>query len=309
MLQGRVVVSGVVALASLWMFRFVPDHVLRSGSIAGHTMASREGPSALVRSLRPSYPYSIVPGGAYSPTELRVAQSKDPVVRKHYLDFDVKQAKLVRLVDDRYQYVSYRVREQVYWTKQRLRIPRGELLLTDRCHYARARCGNRLSDTPHKDLSAQEPPTSALSLPPVSTDLLPELTLSSPPESEPLVPDSRTAATIMPLMTKLSLPEVFPDHFYTSISPVVGDPSTAGSFPATGGGVSSRLRSSPALPDNSDAAVSMVQSPPDPESPTNTSPIPEPATMYLFIVIVVFAGWSSFRKSHKIQAKIPQWGP
>ena len=44
-------------------------------------------PSAIVRSLRPNFPYSVIAGGAYSPGELRFADNKDAVVRAHYADF------------------------------------------------------------------------------------------------------------------------------------------------------------------------------------------------------------------------------
>src|SRR5215467_132697 len=35
-----------------------------------------------------------------------------------------------------------------YWTRRPMRIPNGEVLLTDGRLYARARCGNRISETP-----------------------------------------------------------------------------------------------------------------------------------------------------------------
>jgi hypothetical protein len=68
------------------------------------------------------------------------------VVKTHYGDFVVPRVKFVRTSEDRYAYVSYRRHDQVLWTQQKLRIPKGELLLTDGTNLARARCGNRLSE-------------------------------------------------------------------------------------------------------------------------------------------------------------------
>ena len=42
---------------------------------------------ALVRALRPAYPYSVIPGGIYSRAELAAQSASDQLVRKHYSDF------------------------------------------------------------------------------------------------------------------------------------------------------------------------------------------------------------------------------
>ena len=163
----------------VYLFHFQPNSTLWLDQ--GTTLPAVEGPSALVRSLRPSYPYSVIPGGVYSLRELEFADGRDTVVRSHYANFDVKNAKLVSLTDDRYQYVSYRLKDQVYWTNKKLRIPKGELLLTDGISYARARCGNRLSDKPGNAVSVNEPSSSMLSLGPVTPVTLPNLALAEPP--------------------------------------------------------------------------------------------------------------------------------
>lgn len=124
------------------------------------------------RALRPNYPYSVIPGGAYSAAELRYSIAKDPVVRAHYAGFDFRSARLVTLTNDRFQYVSFRLKNKVYWTHSKIRIPKGEILLTDGVHFARTRCGNRLCDTTQTETTAAEPPLQALSLPPFSFQLL-----------------------------------------------------------------------------------------------------------------------------------------
>lgn len=104
--------------------------------------------SAFVRSIRPVYPYSVISGGVYSSRELRDSIVRDAIVASHYAGFDIAHAQLVRTTVSTFRYVSYRKNKQVIWTRKMLRIPKGELLLSDGSSFARARCGNRLSSTP-----------------------------------------------------------------------------------------------------------------------------------------------------------------
>jgi hypothetical protein len=53
--------------------------------------------------------------------------------------------------------MSYRVGDQIYWTKRRLILHEGEQILTDGDTTIRGRCGNRLSETPMVPTSGQEP--------------------------------------------------------------------------------------------------------------------------------------------------------
>ena len=151
------------------------------GPIAGNTVPPSQPLPAFVRSLHPNYPYSVIPGGAYSAAELRYVNRKDDAVRAHYADFNLRTAHLVQLTEDHYQYVSYRVKNQIYWTKKRLRIPQGEYLLTDGVHFARTRCGNRLSDTPRQQISSSEPDPTMLSQPPIRPEFLAKLDLTQSP--------------------------------------------------------------------------------------------------------------------------------
>ena len=137
-----------------------------SGSlISRNILRPAHAVSSFMRALRPNYPYSVVPGGVYSPAELRSALERDPVVRDHYAGFNAKAARLVTLAEDRFQYVSYRQNNKVYWTSKKLRISKGEVLLTDGQNFARTRCGNRLSATLHGPTSPQEPSSAQLILP------------------------------------------------------------------------------------------------------------------------------------------------
>jgi hypothetical protein len=294
--KNRLVSVGLCALALVWLIHFATNHFRQFGPLAGRTAPTSEGPSALVRSLRPSYPYSVIAGGAYSPAELQFANSRDPVVRAHYSDFDLRHAKVVRLIDDHFQYVSYRMKDQVFWTKKKLRIPSGELLLTDGSSYARTRCGNRLSDKPHSAISAHEPDAAMLSLPPVDLDMLPKLALAEPPvlSTTPgaAKPDSRTSPVAPPALAPWPAdrpliplepfwggqPVVGPIGFVPPVSPLSGASPTNSS--GTGGPVTQPIN--PVVPQPSPPAV---------------SPVPEPSTVCLFLLTLLIAGWALLRIS------------
>lgn len=106
---------------------------------------------------RKVYPYSVVPGGVRDGQELKWAADHDPVVKAHYAGFDFDHAHIVRLALDRTAHVSYRIGNKVYWTRRRVKLKKGETLLTDGKMTARTRCANRVEDVPQKAISAEEP--------------------------------------------------------------------------------------------------------------------------------------------------------
>jgi len=140
------------------------------------------------------YPYSVVPGGVRSITELRYAALHDYVIRHHYAHFNFENARLVRLTEERQVYLSYRIRNTVYWTRKRIRLHVGELLLTDGTITARARCGNQVSDTAKPEVSDEEPDEDVLDQPVAVADATPVIpirpTLGAPdlPAGEPIAP-------------------------------------------------------------------------------------------------------------------------
>jgi PEP-CTERM motif len=107
---------------------------------------------------RPVYPYSVVPGGVKDARELKWVADHDPVVAAHYAGFDYDNARLVRLVLERTVYVSYRIGNKVYWTRHRIKLKKGETVLTDGKITARTRCGNRVEEVPQQATSSSEPP-------------------------------------------------------------------------------------------------------------------------------------------------------
>jgi len=151
-------------------------------------------------SRRPLFPYSIIPGGAESAQELRNAVAHDAVVASHFADFDLAKTRIMRLDRDRAVHVSYRLGDRVYWTMKRVKLSRGERIITDGEHKARTRCGNRISEAPSEPVSPQEPaeeameaalvldrfPSSdpAVELPPISSLALAH-PVQTPPESPP----------------------------------------------------------------------------------------------------------------------------
>lgn len=111
------------------------------------------------------YPYSIIRGGIETVEELQHAIQLDPVAAKHFTDFDLSQARIVRLPVEKVAYVSYRVKDKVYWTRKKIKLARGEKLITDGVNSARTRCANRISETPGPGLGPQEPPPGVFDTP------------------------------------------------------------------------------------------------------------------------------------------------
>jgi len=114
---------------------------------------------------RKIYPYSIVRGGVQSREELYANIRTDNVVLEHYSDFDVDEARIIQAPETRSMYVSYRIGNEVYWTANAVKIPQGETLITDGTFEARARCGNRLSDTAMTPTSDEEPEAEFFDIP------------------------------------------------------------------------------------------------------------------------------------------------
>ncbi len=118
---------------------------------------------------RPLFPYSVIPGGVRDAAELKATLRRDAVAARHYAGFRAENAVLIFLRYDRMAYVSYRLNHKIYWTSRKVRISHGEFLLTDGGNLVRARCGNRISETPQQPTSEAEPPSEAMDwLPPAT---------------------------------------------------------------------------------------------------------------------------------------------
>lgn len=268
-----------------------------SAPLIKSTVATTKAPPAFIRSLRPIYPYSVIPGGAYSSQELRLANSKDSVVRAHYADFNLKNAWIVKLTAERFQYASYRIQNQIYWTAKKLRIPQGEYLLTDGFHFARARCGNRLSEEPQGEISALEPPAAMLT----QADFRPNLASN--------VDLSHTPAEVVPHFAPFS-PEDPAPAMLLEPSPELlgGTPSVRvgpSPFIGTGGGISGFL----IPPSRITLPQPPIDLPPSGPPPVNPSPVPEPASIYLFLIVFMAVLWTLARALAKEQKSEPAKPP
>jgi hypothetical protein len=150
--------------------------------------------------LRAVFPYSVIPGGVYSGEELAAHVASDRVVADHYSDFNVGRARIVKADRTRMMYVSYRVNDNVYWTQNRIKIPEGELLVTDGDCEGRARCGNRVSASPQVPVSDEEPMVEVFDFPqyvrlmPPQVTPLPDMAFQlnplAPPSQFPLVSEA-----------------------------------------------------------------------------------------------------------------------
>jgi hypothetical protein len=123
--------------------------------LGGATLAIGAGGES-VAAARPVYRHSVVPGGVYTAEELGRAM-QDEVVAAHYGILDPGAIRAEVVAADRLAYVSYRKNDQVYWTRNKVLLTRGETILTDGVHEVRARCGNRISDTPGFPVAEIEP--------------------------------------------------------------------------------------------------------------------------------------------------------
>jgi hypothetical protein len=123
----------------------------RFGGVSSNQMPSHVRPS------RPVYPYSVVPGGVEDAKELKWVAEHDPIVGAHYAGFDYNHARVVQLTLARTVYVSYRIGNRIYWTRRRVKLHKGEKLITDGRMTARTRCANRVEETPQQQASPAEP--------------------------------------------------------------------------------------------------------------------------------------------------------
>src|SRR5437667_296769 len=120
--------------------------------LAGHVdvaMPARTG--------RVVYPYSVVPGGVRTPEELRAITEHDRLVAKHYSGFDFRKAKVIALKRPALMYLSYRMRDKIFWTEKTIALPQGEKLSTDGRVTAPTRSANRVDVLAQAAIAPDEP--------------------------------------------------------------------------------------------------------------------------------------------------------
>jgi hypothetical protein len=149
----------VLALSVLWRTSEPQQAapVVAATTPAASRPASYSLPLAALKKSRRIYPYSIIPGGVSEQGELVRVMKSDKVVAAHYAAFDVSKVREVTVSKPRAVYVSYRKRDKVYWTANKLMLAEGETLLSDGSSEIRTRCGNRISDVPQLPVEVKGP--------------------------------------------------------------------------------------------------------------------------------------------------------
>jgi hypothetical protein len=106
---------------------------------------------------RPVFRHSVIAGGAYTADEVEAAMERDAVVAAHYSGINPAKLRVETLPSDRDVYMSYRIGQEIFWTKQKMRLQEGETILTDGVHHIRARCGNCIAFAPMEPTADDEP--------------------------------------------------------------------------------------------------------------------------------------------------------
>ncbi len=205
-----------------------------------HFTADVQASANPIAPFRRVYRHSVIAGGIQSLSDLAGVLGDDPVVRAHYAVFDSARLVMARLDAPRSAYVSYRIGDAVYWTRNPLPIPEGELVLTDGRNAARARCGNRLSSTPQQPVSAHEPPPGELDQEDAVTPLPPGSLRAQPPAdvfppflrgmiSPPRPPAGGPASSV-------ATEQGSPATITTTLVPLPGGTTPVGVPPSVGGG-------------------------------------------------------------------------
>jgi hypothetical protein len=217
------------------------------------------------------YPYSVVDGGVHSVQELRSAIRRDPVVAKHYSNFKLERARVIEAKADRHFHVSYRMGDEIFWTKKRLKVAKGEKLITDGANSTRTRCANVLSEAPQGKTSLNEPTAEVLDTPTLF-----------PSDPSPFMP---------PVVVAGGTPGPMGGS-----GGGVGDPDGEGVFPGLGPGFGPGALSGPGLL----AGPGLLSGPgsgPESGPESGPGPVPEPTT--LLLIGSGLAGLWGFRKKFK----------
>jgi hypothetical protein len=110
--------------------------------------------SSKAQAGHPVFPYSLVSGGVYSTVELKRAFTTSESLRAHYKNFDFKHVRLIRIKNNTPAFVSYRKDGKIFWTRRKLTLHAGELVLADGHYLVRARCANQISFVPQTPVDA-----------------------------------------------------------------------------------------------------------------------------------------------------------
>lgn len=287
MVLALLVLAGAAGVLAVWQQRqALPSLAVAGGPVPGYLERLLEQrartPARLV------YPYSVIPGGVASAEDVIEAARRDPVVARHYAAFDPRRARTVTLRQPRLAYVSYRVKDKVFFTKKPVRLFEGEQVITDGKTTIRARCGNKVEEAPQVAVSAEEPPEEVLNTPKLEAEPERPVPAVAAPGLEAPKPEAETplAAVVPPAgFTPLDLPPRDPGGIWLTPPPAaggflppVGAPGPGGSTPPPPPAGPGPEPGTPAPPPVSPPPVTPPVTPPPTNPPGGTPPATPPAT-------------------------------
>jgi hypothetical protein len=215
----------VALLAGLPAIWFVFRGISNPSQAKGGRGRSEQAINAVCSADGPHWPvfkYSVVSGGVQSAAELAAAANRDSVVRDHYQGINLNNVRNTRLDKNVLAYVSYRVKDKILWTTNKIQLQKGELVLTDGVNLVRGRCGNRISLSkvvpnpgpepaePEFDLEEPEAPEVAVNAPPIACGL----GLDEVPPPAPFVPPAAVVSNSIipdqPVASRRLLPFIVP---------------------------------------------------------------------------------------------------
>lgn len=118
---------------------------------------------------------------AYAATtveEFRQQIEKDPELKRHYKNFNWEEAYTFAMPEEKSMHVSYRTPTSIFWTSKKIKIKKGETLITDGIIVVRTFCCNQIADWP-------KGPTLVDHKEPEERDLQPEESPTGPPKVTP----------------------------------------------------------------------------------------------------------------------------
>jgi hypothetical protein len=165
----RIAAGGVVlaALAVAAVLELGPENGPTESARPARIVLDPDADHPVLASLppvgeRPLYPFSVIPGGAFTREEVRRAVHADPVVAVHYASLPIERLEPLALEASHRAYVSYRRGDRVYWTSKKLTLAANEIVLTDGNQMVRARCGNRVAAARRGPIDPDEPDETVL---------------------------------------------------------------------------------------------------------------------------------------------------
>lgn len=107
--------------------------------------------------VRRVYAFSVVPGGVTTREEVARVVAADRVVARHYAGINVQALQPVT-APAKSAYMSYRRGDDIFWTRHKVALPEGEVVLSDGEQEIRGRCGNRISTVSRMPVADVDPP-------------------------------------------------------------------------------------------------------------------------------------------------------